>query len=196
MDGCHVIKIGGSLFDIAGDIIQDIITSAHRVIVVPGGGPFVDLAARCNVGEEESHWMAVAGMEQYGWYLSSFGISACDTLVVPRDQSVFLPYRVMREEDPLPHTWDVTSDTIAAWVAWRLNGNLVLLKSVDGISIDGNIVPSLTTPVPSGEVDPCLVQFVLGHQIPTCLINGRRRERLISYLNGERVPGTVIGTTF
>jgi aspartokinase-like uncharacterized kinase len=196
MDGCHVIKIGGSLFDIAGEIIRDIVASAQRVIVVPGGGPFVDLAVRCNVGDDESHWMALAGMEQYGWYLSSFGIPVIDCLDLTREQSVFLPYKVMREEDPLPHTWDVTSDTIAAWVAWRLKGCLVLLKSVDGICIDGSLVTSVTTPVPSGEVDPCLVPFVLGHSVPTYLINGRRRERLISHLNGETVPGTVIGTTF
>ncbi len=196
MDGCHVIKVGGSLFDIAGEIIRDIIASEERVIVVPGGGPFVDLASRCNVGDEESHWMAIAGMEQYGWYLSSFGIPAYDTLGAAQEQSVFLPYRVLREEDPLPHTWDVTSDTIAAWVAWRIKGRLILLKSVDGICIDGKMVPFITTPETSGVVDPCLVPFVLGHDVPTYLINGRKKERLVSYLNGETVPGTMIGTTF
>ena len=33
----HVIKIGGSLFDPAGDIVQDINSSGSPVIVVPGG---------------------------------------------------------------------------------------------------------------------------------------------------------------
>ena len=192
----HVIKIGGSLFDMAGDIVQDIISSGSPVIVVPGGGPFIELTAGCGIGDEESHWMAIAGMEQYGWYLSSFGIPVVDSLELQQDQAVLLPYRIMRDKDPLPHTWSVSSDTIAAWVAWRLRQKLVLLKSVDGIYIDGGMVPVVTTSVPSREVDPCLIPFVLGHHVPTYLINGRKRERLIAFLRGEGVPGTVIGTTF
>jgi aspartokinase-like uncharacterized kinase len=191
----HVIKIGGSLFDMAGDIIRDIISSGSPVIVVPGGGPFIGLAAGCGIGDDESHWMAIAGMEQYGWYLSSFGIPVVDCLAVHHNQTVLLPYRILREEDPLPHTWDVSSDTIAAWIAWRLRQNLVLLKSVDGIYTEGSMVPCVKAPVPSREVDPCLIPFVLGHGVPTCLINGRKRERLPAFLRGERVPGTVIGTT-
>jgi 5-(aminomethyl)-3-furanmethanol phosphate kinase len=192
----HVIKIGGSLFDMAGDIIRDIISSGSPVIVVPGGGPFIDLAAACGIGDEESHWMAIAGMEQYGWYLSSFGIPVADRLAIHHNQVVLLPYRILREEDPLPHTWDVSSDTIAAWIAWRLRQNLVLLKSADGIYADGGMVPCVKASVPSREVDPCLIPFVLGHDVPTYLINGRKKERLIAFLRGEEVPGTMIGTTF
>jgi 5-(aminomethyl)-3-furanmethanol phosphate kinase len=192
----HVIKIGGSLFDIAGDIIRDIISSGIPVIVVPGGGPFIDLAARCGIGDDESHWMAIAGMEQYGWYLSSFGIPTVDRLELQKNQAVLLPYRILREEDPLPHSWDVTSDTIAAWIAWRLRMDLVLLKSVDGIYTEGGLAPCVKAPVLSRETDPCLIPFVLGHDIPTYLINGRKKERLLAFLRGEEVSGTVIGTTF
>ena len=104
----HVIKIGGSLFDAAGEIIRDIISSGSPVIVVPGGGPFIELTAGCGIGDEESHWMAIAGMEQYGWYLSSFGIPVVDRLELQQNQAVLLPYRIMRDKDPLPHTWNVT----------------------------------------------------------------------------------------
>src|SRR5437868_8610811 len=38
----------------------------------------------------------------------------------------------MREHDTLPHSWDVTSDSIAAHVAIEVNANrLILLKSID-----------------------------------------------------------------
>ena len=43
MDEGHVIKIGGSLFEMSGDIIHDIISSEKWLIIVPGGGPFIDL---------------------------------------------------------------------------------------------------------------------------------------------------------
>jgi len=39
----------------------------------------------------------------------------------------------MRQEDPLPHTWDVTSDSIAAVVAAALDApELLLVKAVTG----------------------------------------------------------------
>jgi hypothetical protein len=196
MDEGHVIKIGGSLFGTSGDIIHDIISSGKWLIIVPGGGPFIDLTERCGVGNEESHWMAIAGMEQYGWYLSSFGIPAIDRFEMHGKQSVFLPYRIMREEDPLPHGWNISSDSIAAWIAWRLGKKLILLKSVDGISTGGCLASRVTDPIPCGEVDPCLIPFALRHHVPTHLINGRKRERLIALLNGCEVTGTVIGTTF
>ena len=197
MGACHVIKIGGSLFDIAGDIIRDVISSGSPVIVVPGGGPFIELTKKCGIEEEESHWMAIAGMEQYGWYLSSFGIPVTDCFELQQDQSILLPYRIMRDDDPLPHSWNVSSDTIAAWIAWRLRKKLILLKSVDGIYSDRNRLSCITAPVVSREVDPFLIPFVLGNNVPTYLINGRRRERLISFLRGiDDVPGTLIGTTF
>jgi hypothetical protein len=42
---------------------------------------------------------------------------------------VLAPYRWLRERDPLPHAWDVTSDSIAAWVADALGAHrLVLVK--------------------------------------------------------------------
>ncbi len=43
---------------------------------------------------------------------------------------VLAPYRWLCEEDPLPHSWVVTSDSIAAWVAGRLGARrLILVKS-------------------------------------------------------------------
>ena len=42
---------------------------------------------------------------------------------------VLAPYRWLREADPLPHSWDVTSDSIAAWVASRIGARrLILIK--------------------------------------------------------------------
>ena len=42
---------------------------------------------------------------------------------------VLAPYRWLREADPLPHSWTVTSDSIAAWVAGQVGARrLVLVK--------------------------------------------------------------------
>jgi len=42
---------------------------------------------------------------------------------------VLAPFAWLRHVDPLPHSWDVTSDSIAAWVAGELGARrLVLIK--------------------------------------------------------------------
>jgi hypothetical protein len=102
----------------------------------------------------------------------------------------------MKKEDPLPHNWDITSDTIAAWVAYRLGLDLVVLKSVDGIMKGGEHMEQVTMPMTSGELDPGFIRFVLDHGVRTLIINGRRTERVQALLRGERVEGTRIGTTF
>ena len=36
----------------------------------------------------------------------------------------------LQASDPLPHSWDITSDSIAAWIAGHLNAaHLVVIKS-------------------------------------------------------------------
>ena len=43
---------------------------------------------------------------------------------------VLAPSRWLMEADPLPHSWDVTSDSIAAWVAGQVGaGELILIKA-------------------------------------------------------------------
>ena len=43
---------------------------------------------------------------------------------------VIAPLQWLRSMDPLPHSWDVTSDSIAAWLAGALDAErLVLIKS-------------------------------------------------------------------
>jgi aspartokinase-like uncharacterized kinase len=102
----------------------------------------------------------------------------------------------MRQHDPLPHSWDVTSDSIAAWVADILGLDLLLLKSVDGILENGNLKNQVKIPVKTEMVDPFFIPFVLKKKIKTTIINGSLVDRVEKYLRGGAVPGTRIGTTF
>jgi len=46
---------------------------------------------------------------------------------------VLAPYRWVRTADPLPHSWEVTSDSIAAWLAGVLGARrIVLIKPAGG----------------------------------------------------------------
>ena len=191
-----IVKVGGSLYNQIPDLMPVIKASKRPLLLIPGGGPFADLVRRVEVDNDTAHWMAISAMEQFGLFIASFGISTTDIIITPLTTAVFLPYRFLRLTDPLPHTWDVTSDTIAAWVAHVLHLDLLLLKSVDGIFINGIFQEQVTRRVETEVIDPFFIPFVIQNSVRATIINGTQPERLEKYLKGDLVPRTGIGTTF
>jgi hypothetical protein len=191
-----IVKVGGSLYNQMPDLMPVIKASKRPLLLIPGGGPFADLVRRVQVNNDTAHWMAVLAMEQFGLFIASFGISTTDAIITPLTTTVFLPYRYLRLTDPLPHTWDVTSDAIAAWVAYVLHLDLLLLKSVDGIFINGIFQEQVTRPVETEVIDPFFIPFVIQNSVRATIINGTQPERVEKYLKGDLVPRTGIGTTF
>jgi aspartokinase-like uncharacterized kinase len=191
-DRALVVKVGGSLFSEAEEILRSLKESGRPLLVVPGGGPFARLVRSMNLPDEPAHWMAILAMDQFGWYMAAWGLPVTHDLSLPARAEIVLPYRILRERDPLPHTWDVTSDTISAWVASELRVDLLILKSVDGITREGVLIPRVTGPCISDVVDPCLIPFALAHRVRTTILNGRAEGRVRGFLEGREVPGTVI----
>ena len=191
-DRALVVKIGGSLLQEAGSIVSILEGSGRPLLVVPGGGPFARLVRSMNLPDEPAHWMAILAMDQFGWYMAAGGIPVTHDLSLPARAEILLPYRILRERDPLPHTWDITSDTIAAWVASELGIDLLILKSVDGITRRGALVSRVREPLTCNEVDPCVIPFALAHGVRTTILNGRAAGRVRDFLEGKKVPGTVI----
>jgi len=179
-----VVKLGGSLHHNVPDIVPLLSSSTRPLLVVPGGGFFADAVRQAQVTDDVAHWMAIAAMGQFGWYIASREMLATERLSVPEKTVIFLPYVFFREHDPLPHSWDVTSDSIAAWVAAELDLELLLLKSVDGISINGVVQEQVTTDVRSAVTDPFFIQFVLEHAVITTIINGKEGRRVEKFLKG------------
>jgi hypothetical protein len=195
-DPVTVVKLGGSLAPHIAEIIP-ILRSAHRpLLIVPGGGVFADAVRQSGVDADAAHWMACAAMDQYGWTLAAQGMGTTTKIARPGQPCVLLPYCALRRYDPLPHSWDVTSDTIAAWVAARLGGDLLVLKSADGIETAGRLLARVEKPVATDVVDPCFIPFVLEHRIKAFIINGTDTARIRRWLRGALVRGTGIGTTF
>ena len=191
-----VVKLGGSLKYKVPDLVPVFRASDRPLLIVPGGGQFADAVRLTDVDGNAAHWMAIAAMEQYGWFIASLNIATTDLLQIPEHTAVYLPYKSLRTHDPLLHSWDVTSDTIAAWVADVLGLDLLLLKSVDGIVKNGSLQQQVNEPVVSDVVDPVFIPFVLKRKLQSTIINGLYPERVVKYLKGEPVPGTRIGTTF
>jgi 5-(aminomethyl)-3-furanmethanol phosphate kinase len=143
-----VVKVGGGVLRRDGSrapVLHALGAAAGRgrVLVVPGGGWFADavreIDREISLGSDAAHWMAVLGMEQCAHLLAS-GIADAELVDGPEDAvatldagrlPVLAPYRWLRAADPLPHSWEVTSDSIAAWVAGAVGARrLVLIKPV------------------------------------------------------------------
>jgi 5-(aminomethyl)-3-furanmethanol phosphate kinase len=136
-----VVKLGGSYaFSSAlKSWIDAVAACAGRVVVVPGGGPFAETVrvAQPKMGFDDraAHEMALLAMEQYGCALASLGAgwrlaaSAAAIQDVLREGGVpvWSPTAMLREANDVPWSWDVTSDSLAAWLAGRIGAKRVLL---------------------------------------------------------------------
>lgn len=188
----YVVKLGGSLMEHAPGLADILLSSGRNITIVPGGGCFADHVREMELDDDSSHWMAVLAMEQYGYYLHSLGLPVQERPERSRGVHVLLPYRCLKDEDPLPHSWDVTSDTIAAWVAEKTDCPLILMKSTDGIRSGGKTLEIISSPGNYPECDPCLVPYVLEKGIHTTVINANAGITTENFFRGLEVSGTVI----
>ncbi len=204
-----VVKLGGSLINSAPDIVNCLLEYANSakgrnvpILIVPGGGIFADsirsVVKQYDIGEVAAHWMACLAMEQYGYYLidktGARGINSINDL--QSGISILLPYRLLKETDELAHSWDVTSDTIAAWVANMVDARLVKVTDVDGVLLDNTLVQEIgaTDLLDMGTtcVDTGLPEFIRANGIDCVVVNGHYPERVIAAVEGEAVIGTYI----
>jgi 5-(aminomethyl)-3-furanmethanol phosphate kinase len=141
-----VVKVGGGVLAHAEYFAAALATIAaaargQRLLLVPGGGPFADTVRdvdrRMALSDAAAHWMAVLAMEQYA-HLIATQVAGAMLAENPREivaafktdlLPVLAPYRWLRAADPLPHSWNVTSDSIAAWISGVVGARrLVLVK--------------------------------------------------------------------
>jgi 5-(aminomethyl)-3-furanmethanol phosphate kinase len=176
--GLAVVKLGGShafsphLKDWLGALAR----CAGHVVVVPGGKPFSDTvrAAQPGIGFDDraAHHMALLAMEQYGCALTSLhqGYVLADSLTAicraARDGRVpvWCPARMTLPATDIAWSWDVTSDSLAAWLARRLGAaRLMLVKhaaphvslDADGLAAQGIVDAAFPTML--GAVPACIV---------------------------------------
>ncbi len=141
-----IVKLGGSLTGSAPLMgwVETLAACGGHVIVVPGGGPFADAVreaqAKIGFGDAVAHHMALLAMEQYGRALASLRpgfLIAGSAMVIRRvlhegRVPVWAPVEMALQAAEIPASWDVTSDSLAAWLAGRIGASRLLLVKRGG----------------------------------------------------------------
>jgi dihydroneopterin aldolase len=178
MPDLTVIKLGGShaFAPHLGRWIDAIARCAGRIVAVPGGGPFADtvreVQPRMGFDDAAAHRMALLAMEQYGCALAS--LNAHFVLAETRDDieraldadrvPIWLPTRMVMAAREIPWSWDVTSDSLAAWLAGLLGASrLLLVKRVAASMPPGEQVAR-------GIVDPAFARFLNESGVPAVVL--------------------------
>ena len=191
-----VVKIGGSLCDapVLPALLSTVARQARsRVVVVPGGGPFADQVrstqARWRYSERAAHAMALLAMAQYGLMLSAIeprlvpasNAAAIEALWRQRQVAVWTPAPGELDGEQIEETWDVTSDSLAAWLAGILgHADLLLVKSAPGPSERCNRAAILE----SDLVDAAFARYATKTEGRICLLGPDEHACLEQMLSG------------
>ena len=187
-----VIKLGGSLAN-AEELPRwlDVIATAGggKVVLVPGGGPWADEVREAQKYERfddrVAHRKALRAMEQYGRVLAAMrpgfvvASSIVEILEVLKTNQVpvWMPYEMVVADPSIPENWDVTSDSLSAWLAGQLKlPTLVLVKSVEVGEADAENTAA------RGLIDPCFWEFAATASCAVRILGKNRHEDFVRML--------------
>lgn len=217
-----VIKVGGSLAEDTESLKTlcqelSVLAKTHRILIVPGGAKFADVVREFDQTFSPSHTaahkMAILAMDQFGLLLSSITPNSCASYTLEKAKKlsatgtlpILLPSRLMFCKDPLEHSWDATSDSIAAYIAGVLHvKKLILATDVDGIfttdpkeDLNARLIEKLSANEllswnKRTSVDKLLPRMLLKTRLDCYVVNGKHPKRIKAILENEKTPCTQI----
>ena len=197
-----IVKLGGSLCDAAH--LYDwlaLLADAGSLVVVPGGGPFADQVRRAQqrwgFDDSSAHIMALLAMEQFGRMLCGLrpGLVAAASLrqmaeVLERGETpVWMPSAMVLSDPGIEHSWEVTSDSLAAWLGGQLGADRLLL--VKSLSLEGDGLPAETL-AERGVVDAQFGGYLQRSGIRAWVMAGDEHARFGEVLRGSPAATTAI----
>ena len=171
-----VIKLGGSLS--ADPLLKTWLEmlAEHgkgKVVIVPGGGPYADevraAQRRWNFDDTIAHRMALLAMEQYGLQLQGINpalafadsVAAIERAMRDKKVAIWLPSAMTLAAPDISTTWEITSDSLAAWLTKTIHAaRLILVKSCNV-----NAEDSVAELARQGIVDASFEKMVRGAQL-------------------------------
>src|SRR5262245_11704574 len=198
-----VVKLGGS-FAYAPELenwIDAMGRCGGRVLLVPGGGPFAETVhhAQMRIGfdDDAAHHMALLAMEQFGRALVgrnrrmmlAASAAAIDRALREDKVPVWAPAQMVLAADDIPADWEVTSDSLAAWLAGAIAAPRLLL--VKWNKFDGDRVTVMRL-VGDGTTDMVFPQFLAGSGTEAALAGPNDHAAAAAALRDGNLFGTRI----
>jgi len=184
-DGIIIIKLGGSLS--RSDTLVNCLNAVEKnyqgraVVIVPGGGAFADQVRlaqqQWQFDDTTAHHMALLAMQQMALMFKGLkpDFAIADTVAAIHDQLnrkktvIWSPDIIELDNAGLEASWDITSDSLAAWLAKKLPATeLILIKSA---AIDSSL--SLHQLTEQHIVDTAFCDFVAKAGFKTQVINAQ-----------------------
>jgi len=189
-----IVKLGGSLGrdPVLKEWLETLVElGSGRVVIVPGGGGFAD-----EVREQQDLWrfddlaahnMAVLAMAQMALMMQGI----CPALALATSDAdlrravqqarvpVWLPFEALREQRDTLTNWGVTSDSLAAWLANRLNAEGLLLVKACAIE-------------PSMDVARCVAAGIVDEQFARFTRDAAYAVTLLNCADLPRVHGLLL----
>jgi 5-(aminomethyl)-3-furanmethanol phosphate kinase len=203
-DKVWVVKIGGSLFAYAGlaDWLRVLATNGGgRIVIVPGGGPFADQVrfaqAHWRFPDSAGHEMALLAMEQFGLMLCGLqsGLSPAASKSVLRGVlrqggvAVWMPGAMVRAQAGIAANWEMTSDSLSAWLAGQLSAEaLILVKSA---TVNGPVSTAVAL-AQQGLVDPLFPAVTAGAGFSVRILQRDQSAAMQAMLAANVLSGAVV----
>lgn len=182
-----VVKLGGSLLgspELARWLEVLVKFSDGKVVIVPGGGLFADAVREAQqlskTSDAIAHKLAVIAMDQFGLLLAGMNpalATASSELEIAEcgwqhRGIVWLPSKMVLADDTIPKNWQVTSDSLSAWLASKLDAEqLILVKSKPLTAYPKLAQIPLQKLVEDELIDSQFVDFTSGKNYQTWVLN-------------------------
>ncbi len=182
-----IVKIGGSLLgspELSRWLEVLVKFSKGHVIIVPGGGLFADAVREAqkltNASDAVAHQLALLAMDQFGLLLAGMNdglVTASSELEIAERgwqhrAMVWLPSQMILADQSIPQNWQVTSDSLSAWLANKLAAEqLILVKSKSLISYQKENVCHPQLLADDDLIDSQLMHYIAGKKYQTWLLH-------------------------
>ena len=200
----QVVKIGGSLFPDNAIKLANKLKNTNSLIIL-GGGEFANLIRKydsnLSFSSEVTHYTAIDCMDIIAKLVNDKVESARLVYSIDEAQKVsdknltpiFAVSDFLKKEDPFECSWDVTSDSIAAYVSHILNANLLIVTNVNGIytrepSEEGSkfiskIDAKKLLTFEESSIDVMLPSLLIEFGTNCYVVNGMYPERVLSLID-------------
>ena len=200
----QVVKIGGSLFPDYAIELAEQLNNTNSLIIL-GGGEFANLIRKYdstqNFSSDVTHFTAIDCMDIIAKLVNdkvdstklAFSIDEINEISDEGFTPIFVVSDFLKKEDPFECSWDVTSDSIAAYVAHIFNANLFIVTNVNGIYTQEPKEPGSTfiskidatklLTFQESSIDLMLPSLLLKFGTNCYVVNGKFPDRVLSLID-------------